>query len=95
MPDLRRIFEWPWCLYHVLTWAGLVSSWGLVYGPAPLWRVLALVLVLGLAWEVYERYLEQKHGVAPEHDINRWIVDPACDVLGGAIGWAAVELVMC
>lgn len=93
MIDWKRVIEWPWFAYHVLTWAGLVCSLYVGFSPFPLWKAIVWPLGAGLAWELYERDMERRHGVEEEHPLNRWIVDPLCDVGGGMLGWVLARLI--
>lgn len=87
MIDWRRVIEWPWFAYHVLTWAALTLGAYLSIGAFTWYVAAAWALLGGIGWEVYERYTERRHGVEEEYKWNRWIVDPMCDVAGGLLGW--------
>ncbi len=94
MIDWRRVIEWPWFAYHVLTWTGLVLLGCLMFGTPPYWHVVIVALIGGYAWEVYERWVEHHHGIEPEHPLNRWVVDPLCDLAGASLGWVLVHFIM-
>lgn len=74
-----------WTLVHILLWS-LFGWWALRSKEAPLLVTLMCGLVIGLAWEVMEMYIEILWGFR-EPFWNRWLFDPASDVLGTFIGW--------
>jgi hypothetical protein len=98
----RRIIEWPYFAYHIITWfvgmaalVAVIDVAALAQGStfrAPLWLAVVVCLALGYAFEWWERRQELTHvGRELEHPVNRWLVDPlVSNMAGAALGWALV-----
>lgn len=82
--DYGPILDW-WVIPHICFYLWVASQIHACLEPK-WWVHILLWLILSLAWEVPEHFLQRAYTetwVVIEHPINSWIIDP----ISNGIGW--------